>query len=438
MKRVPLIASLLLNATLLALLVARPALDPAPVRDFIIAHFGAQRAPVAPVLAVKVKAAPPSLWSQLQTDDLSTLVARLRQAGFPPGVIRRLVATSLEARYEARYRELTEGDPNTPFWKKKGSSFALLDKRFEQLQQLWRERSSLERELLKDPFFATDEISASERRKYGNLSKAKIDALQRVETDYNEMMTGLRAAMNGVELPEDREKLGLLAREKGNDLAALLTPEELAEYQMRTSAATNYIRSQLSSFDASEAEFRAIYQAMQALSDRYPTPPSLDAITNQEREQLVESFGNQLRSSLGDARYADYLRESNFQFQQVAQIADSQNVPHDTLVKAYDLRESASKESNRIFDDPNLSNDEKRVALQQLAQSKRSEITTLLGETTGQAYAKFSDAWLRALENGRAITFTSSPTVVVTSNNGWSSSFSGGSNLFKSRSLPRR
>src|SRR5258707_692709 len=98
------------------------------------------------------------------------------------------------------------------------------------------------RDLLNDPFFATDDVSATQRRQFGNLSRQKVDSVQRIEDDYSEMTSAIRAAMAGITLPEDRDKLALLAREKHADLAAVLTPGELADYELRSSPITSLLR----------------------------------------------------------------------------------------------------------------------------------------------------------------------------------------------------
>ena len=70
------------------------------------------------------------------------------------------------------------------------------------------------------------------------------------------------------------------------------------------------------------------------------------------------------------------------------------------------LRDDVARESNRIFDDAALTPDQKRAALQTLAQTTRTQITAALGPVSGPAYLKLVDnSWLAAVERGSAVSF---------------------------------
>src|SRR5471032_2672419 len=122
MKPAPLIiaGSLAANAALFGALAWQPALAPPVFRDFFTRHFHVSDAVMA--VASKAPTADPAaearpLWTALKSDDLPTLIARLRAAGFPPNVIREIVRLQVNARYNSRLAALMEPDPNLPFWK---------------------------------------------------------------------------------------------------------------------------------------------------------------------------------------------------------------------------------------------------------------------------------------------------------------------------------
>ena len=66
--------------------------------------------------------------------------------------------------------------------------------------------------------------SLTQKRLYRQIQATVEDlaVIQRINDDYAEMTAQLRAAMQGITLPEDRAKLLLLEREKRADLAALV------------------------------------------------------------------------------------------------------------------------------------------------------------------------------------------------------------------------
>lgn len=417
------VGSLALNVALFAALAFKPALAPPAMRDFFARPFSATEstAGAAPRSAPAATSAPSTrLWSTLATDDLTALVARLRAAGFPPSIVRGILNAEVNARYDARIRALQETDPNVPFWKPQNNSnfFYASDTRYIEMNRLQRERSKLLRELSKDDFFATDDVSLAQRRQYGNLPRNRIDLIQRVEDDYADMIASVRAAMNGVTLPEDREKLILLNREKRADLNALLTPEELADYELRSSQLSRTLAARLATFEATEAEFRALYDAHRTLSDKFPAGFNGGGLEQVDRASLEKDFNAQLRAALGENRYADLTRALTPEFQQLSRIAERENLPSTTILQAYNLHDSVAEQSNKIFDDNSLSVDQKRAAFQALAQNTRAQITGLLGPVAGPAYVKVADAWITNVERGAAVKFPSTPPFMIFSDNG--------------------
>jgi hypothetical protein len=401
--------SLALNGVCLAAFAFRPSLAPSAVRPFFVRHF--QSAPARPAPTPKPAVPKPvartQLWTALDAGpDLTTLVARLRAAGFPPEIVRAMAMAEVSARYDARMRAIFEPDPHTPFWKLGSSMFGSGDKRMEQYSALQRERAKIQRELFADPFFATDDITAAQRRQFGNLPKQTIDVLQRIEEDYAEMIAAIRSGTSGIMLAEDRQKLELLQRERRADLASVLGPQELADYEMRSSPLTNMIVRQLGGFNASEAEFRAIFQAQQAYSDRAAANTPGGGGNFEDRRAAYQQLNEQLRAALGDTRFAEYMRETDRNYQQLLRLAERENIQKQTALSAYNIRDKVAEESNRIADDPALSVDQKRAALKLLGDRTRTEILGILGPNAGPTYVKVVDqAFLRTVERGNAVTF---------------------------------
>ncbi|MEO5958131.1 MAG: hypothetical protein ABIZ49_12205, partial [Opitutaceae bacterium] len=116
-------------------------------------------------------------------------------------------------------------------------------------------------------------------------------------------------------------------------------------------------------FEPSETEFRSIYQAQQGLNEKFVGVTS-NAIAGDflARQAAQKAMNEQLLAALGAQRYVDYVRETNNEFQQLSRLVQRENLPRETALHAYNLRESVAQESNRIFDDPTLDPDQKRLA----------------------------------------------------------------------------
>ncbi|MEY2877648.1 MAG: hypothetical protein RLZZ15_28 [Verrucomicrobiota bacterium] len=412
-------ASLAGNALLAGLFVSRPGLLPPVVRDVFTSSTDraatdaaeaadathARRSRAAAKSAADAKAAAAArtgVWAALKTDDLPTLVARLRAAGFSAAVVRAVVNAQLEARFSARMNELLGTLGDTPFWKPEPFSSMNNPKFYESYTQLYRDRSKALRELLGDDFFAAGgaDPTTAQRAQFGDLPKAKIALVQRIVDDYAEMLSQVRAATQGVTLPEDREKFALLEREKRADLAAILSPSELEAYEMRTSTITSRLRTGLTLMDATAAEFAAIFRAQQPF-DELLNPTGGRSYTRDIQTRRTEAetqIAAQLKATLGDARYADYARATDYEYQQLARLAQNQGVGPDALVRAYDVRAAISAESMRI-ENARLGYAERAAALRALAEKARNQIAANVGLNVADAYAA-SATWLTAVQRG--------------------------------------
>jgi hypothetical protein len=360
----------------------------------------------------KIAAAPaadPKTWARLNPGDLHALVARLRAAGFPPATIRAIVAAQVADQIRPKFIEASANTEIPPFWATTSiGNFGADPKALAILRDLGRESNRLIKEAL-GPDFPDDDPDTKryQKNRYGDLPREKIDQLQRITEDYDDLRMQTTQAARGLMLPEDREKLALLDKEKRADLAKLLTPQEMEDYVMRTSLTTAMLRTALTAFDASETEFRAIFQAKQAFDDKYSYQNMgsfLGADAMKERNAAQQQMGEQLKTALGEQRYADYVRSSDREFQSISRLAQQANLPATAALQVYDTRTQASTESNRIFADTSLNTDQKRAALQALAQTTRAQITAGLGTEAGGTYLKIA-GWISNIERGGAVSF---------------------------------
>lgn len=399
--------SLAANAALAAVLALRPEFAPPPVRTFLSARADRVAAPPTPVSPVPEAAIPaPRMWDLLRTPDPKELVARLRAAGFPAGAIRAIVFAEVGERHEDRLRELYDPDPDTPFWKLPGWH-ANTPERMPEILRLQREQSRLFNELLGDDLAFATEAFGDPRKRYGDLPRPALRAVQQIEDDYNEMTQLLHARVSNIEMPEDREVRRLLEKEKLADLAAALTPGQLEEYQLRNSRTAQHLRLNLTLFEATEDEYRTLYRLTEASIDTVaPDTRTWPTVDETGRQARLAEHRQQVKAALGEARYADYVRTTNDEFRQLHQLAAHANLPPDAAVQAFALRDTVTRESNRIREDAALDAAQKRHAFAALATATRTQIRTVLGAEVGSTYAQLAGTWLSALERGSGVTFT--------------------------------
>jgi hypothetical protein len=331
--------------------------------------------------------------------DLHILVARLRAAGFPGSVIRGIITAEVADLYGARRKAAVAHQQEIPFWRASQGSFPYDPKAGGEIARLGREQTAYLRELLGPDAAASDDWSRLiQQRKYGTLSQDKIDKLQDILADYNDLRAQFSAEMRGVFLPEDRAKFQLLQKEQRADLVNLFTPEELEEYDMRTSSTAGRLRSQLESFQPSEDEFRTIFRLTQAFEIQNGNPefgPVGDV--TRDRAAAMQQLQADVAAALGPDRAAAYQQAMNPAYQQVNRLLTRFDLPATLAPQVVSVQQDIEQRANAVRQDKTLSPDDRTSQLAGLAQEAQTRLTTTLGVQAYEAYKFSNGGWINNL-----------------------------------------
>ncbi len=134
--------------------------------------------------------------TRLPLDDLPALVSALREKGYPPAVLRALVATLVQKEFEPRYHALRSNSGTPQYWQTMPSGGRTLDVEARAARQrLTREHNERLSDLLWPDAPTPDRelMEISNRPRYGPLPTDTIARLQAIETDYNELVSEIRA-----------------------------------------------------------------------------------------------------------------------------------------------------------------------------------------------------------------------------------------------------
>src|SRR6185295_9909337 len=97
-----------------------------------------------------------------------------------------------------------------------------------------------------------------------------------------------------------------------SDLGKVLTPREFEDYEINTSATASSLKSKLEGFNATDEEFRKIFNFMQPLDEQFSlsrrSPDPEDKEFNAKRAEAERAVQEQIRTVLGEERYAEYQR----------------------------------------------------------------------------------------------------------------------------------
>lgn len=254
-----------------------------------------------------------------------------------------------------------------------------------------------------------DSSLATERTamRYSFLPPAKVAQLMDLQRDYGEMNRALSDETARFKLPSDAERQRVLRDEYRKDLVAILTPEELDAYDRRFSPTAMTLRRNFSAFQATEAEYLAVYDMMKMVSEAYSTNKlsTLTPAQLSDRRKTAEDVVGEIKAMLGDERYELYKRSQSADYRRLQDAADRFQLPQETINGVYNLRDTVGAESQRILSDTTLSPAEKKQALQTFAVQIKDSVRSQLGAEIGDAYMAGSMQWLQRLSTGSGVLF---------------------------------
>jgi len=300
---------------LLAFFVLRPPASPAnPAAAPVVAVT--PKIVSAPVAKPQPAPAAPAGWTTLHSSqNLHNLVANLRAAGFPPSVIRAVASQMVTEQLEGAATD------HLPFWKQNMNNPEYVAAQLE--------RSNRRREMLTDLLGADANPSAGldpadRARRYGALSDDKIDRIEAVNRDYNELRTKLYAQRKSGDFQGSLGAQAAVDAEKHAELATFLAPAELEQYEMRNSTAASRLATSVKDLDVTEQEYTELFRAQKAFEAADPARTgALTTDTFAQRNAAQAALNEQARAVLTDDRFYEYLKGADANYARIAQFTAS-------------------------------------------------------------------------------------------------------------------
>ncbi len=325
-------------------------------------------------------------------------VARLRRAGFPARAIRDLVRQRIQDRYAARIAELSVDARPVPYWRNRLPPDEGAFERRAKMRALQREMADELKALLGAEAVALPGDPAFEQRErtYGPIPPDKIAGIEAIVADYAELSNQVREATRGVLFPEDREMLEFLERERRADLARLLTPGELSEYERRSSQTAMSLRNQLRHFAPSEAEYFAMYEVQRAFDDRYGLHSLSGEQTDRRRDARPELYAS-MKAALGAERFEEYRLTTDGNYGGTLSVVDAAGLPKERAKDLVRIQQDFAERAAALRADGGLTGEQKQAAFAALATEARQEVVGVVGDRHLNQYLGRAGAWLRQL-----------------------------------------
>jgi hypothetical protein len=266
-----------------------------------------------------------------------------------------------------------------PYWKRG----AMNKETMAEMQAFQAERTALIESVLgPDAKTSLSMDPAFRNQRFGNLADDKIDAIGQIEQDYNNLMSQRMIGANPAEMSKRMQERELLEKEKRADIAALLSPDELEQYELRTSRSANQMMHQLRNVEVSEDEFKSLYRLQKAIDDAYPQGPGMNQETMAARMAAQRELTQQVRGVLGDERYYQYLEGSDHNFAMAKGFVEKYpSLPSSVTLQLYDLQNQVQ---TSMMGGARLSQEERFGRMQGFNQ----QLESILGAEVAAEYRK--------------------------------------------------
>lgn len=265
--------------------------------------------------------APATRWNAIESNDPTRLVKNLRAIGCPEQTIRDLVTFRVCRAYRERMlAQRAEMFRQWDFTRNLGA------RDWQELNKSQRElRAAMETELesvlgvpvaeLRSSILGWSEQAPQDTLSLEACGKIR-DVTQRFQTLTEETRQGL---LPWESAPAVDARLKELERQKQSELASVLTPQEMAAYNLRESPAARYVLKNLPEAKSAE-EFQRMVQAVQAVGldeprttdpmSRYKLAPAPDP-TDEDRAYADKQarLEELLKQTLGEQRIAEQQQE---------------------------------------------------------------------------------------------------------------------------------
>ncbi|MDB4713030.1 hypothetical protein OAF43_02285 [bacterium] len=330
-------------------------------------------------------------WSQIEADDYQTYVENLRRIGCPEETIRDLVKQDLDKLYDQRKADILSKAPaRKEFWKTGnpssiGKPSASANSQMAQLDQ---EKNGVLGEL-----FGAPGLAAINRP--GPLARARSEAKSGYAMDFIPEET--KAELNNLEREFGSELLKKMAQgatdaqdiaeirglrtEREDRIATMLTPDQKTEYDLRNSPTAANMRLQMDGFDPSEDEFRDIFAVRKNFDDEYGVVPgsNVSASDMESRQFAEQEMNKQIRDSLGDDRFQDYLRQTDYDYKSISKITERQGLGDNISAQVYEMKGGAEELAREIRMNTSLPIEERQMQLGQIRTETSRSIESLMG-----------------------------------------------------------
>jgi len=384
----------------------RPAPTSAPATKPAVKGTGSAARPARPLARTPMKPGAQLDWRLVESNDYLQYIANLRAIGCPEETIRDIIIADVNKLFQSRLAGLRKPGQESKYWQTRAQTAAGLHLGLEILKQqheLDREKRALLKELLgvdvaEAAATDTDGLSAL-RQTLSFLPPDKRDRVLELEVEFSEKMA--RTFSPSAPDLEDVDECQRLRKEKAAELAKVLTPQELEDYELRMSDTAQRMRIELDGFDPTDKEFRDLFKLQKKFDEEYG--PSVagpfDPDWVKRWQEAQKGLDDQIKEVLGESRYQEYKRAQDLAYKSALRVAERQGMGPEVAQQVWDFKQTAEAQAGQVRANAALSDEERKLTLRAIQTEAGRAVAGALGQPGFAAYQKqVGGGWLRQLD----------------------------------------
>jgi hypothetical protein len=370
--------------------------------------FKVRREVVKQESAAGASAVPSFHWTEVESADYKEYISRLRAVQCPEETVRDIIVADINKLYaprEAPFKLVvdTPEDSSGDWHADRPRRQANFERR-KQLHAIQREKNALLKELL-GMELPLEPLRGRDSRNYEFFEAAfnalpadKRETVREIQEGYWQSSDTLKDKYDHNRTPEYLEEYRQINAERRAKLAQVLTPEEMEEYDMRSSNVARNLQSSLVGFNPTEDEFKAIFRIRKAIEEPYggligiATPVDAQgnpiATVQESSADRRQRMNEQVTEALGPERARQYELSQDSTYRSLAMLGQRYELSSDAVMQGYDLQQSFRTQQQQLMNNRSLSDAERNAAMQQLQESNFKQFSDLVGERAAKAFQR--------------------------------------------------
>lgn len=344
--------------------------------------------PATPALPAK------PAWAQLfSTADLKGSVQRLRAIGCPEETIADLVTAEVSRRFSEKSQAIWRRTDEDKYWVAHNQDDMMAgSERSKQFAALEKERVALLTDLLGfDPQKRQREESGIpdyRDRQVSFLPAEKREAVQRYLEEFQAKENDHYRRNRGLYDAQERAERKELQAEKERGLAAILSPEEFRQWELRSSQMASQLQSEITTMSLTQSQYETLFEARKKAGDAiyYWGDQTNDPQARERSEQAKRQLVADIKASLGDDVAKEWELSRTPFYSELFRMAKAENLPADTARKVFGYKEQAEAMAKEVRAQRDLPRDLQQQKLAALRTETENAMKATLGDALYDRY----------------------------------------------------